>query len=79
MAKLWQARQSCSMADGHIRDFTDIFCFKKKNMKKNCLFVILSYYCWYTTKVVDKISDKKCFFDKKYCQLYTTVTGALFR
>jgi len=39
-------------------------------MKKKCLSVILSYYHWYTTKVADKSSDRKCFNDRIFCQLF---------
>ena len=39
-------------------------------MKKKCLSVILDYYHWYTTKVADKSSDKKCFYDRIFCQLF---------
>ena len=51
-----------------IRDLTDFLLLKKKNMKKKCLSVILDYYCWYTTKVADKNSDRKCFDDRIFCQ-----------
>ena len=37
-------------------------------MKKKCLSVILDYYHWYTTKVTDKNSDRKCFDDRIFCQ-----------
>ena len=54
----------------HIRDLTDFLLLLKKNMKKKCLSVILDYYHWYTTKVADKNSDRKCFDDRIFCQLF---------
>ena len=54
----------------HIRDLTDFLLLLKKNMKKKCLSVILDYYHWYTTKVADKNSDRKCFDDRILCQLF---------
>ena len=53
-----------------IRDLTDFLQLEKKNMKKKCLSVILDYYHWYTTKVADKNSDRKCFDDRILCQLF---------
>ena len=56
--------------DYHIRDLTDFLLLKKKKMKKKCLSFILDYYHWYTTKVADKNSDRKCFDDRILCQLF---------
>ena len=53
----------------HIRDVTDKCDALKKNMKNFCLFVILSYKCWYTTIIRDKISDRNCFSDINLCQV----------
>ena len=53
-----------------IRDLTDNFEKKKKIADIFCHSVILDYYCWYTTKVADKNSDKKCFDDRIFCQLF---------
>jgi hypothetical protein len=51
-----------------IRDLTDNFKKKKKIANIFCHSVILDYYCWYTTKVADKNSDRKCFYDRIFCQ-----------